>query len=221
LSSTAARAARIGEIRLYVDGVTRWRLELLTEADGVLALTDQLAAVYRSAFGSPEYAETEDDVRRFAAEQLPAHVRRPGFRIAVAVADGGEVVGFAYGYRGERGQWWAEHVAELAPAEIVAEWLRQGGHFELVELAVATSAQRQGVGQGLHDLLLTDLPHGRALLTTHRRDLPAPRLYRRSGWELLMDALDEHSSLYGLRLPYRSSPRRADRGAGPSGAGRA
>src|SRR5579875_130848 len=187
----------------------RVEVELLTDADRVLALTGGLADVYRSAFGAPEYGETDDDFRRFANEQLPTHVRRPGFRLAVAFARSKDVVGFAYGYTGQRGQWWSEHVAELAPAEIVCEWL--GEHFEFVELTVAESAQRQGVGQHLHDVLLTNLPHARALLTTHSRDLPAPRLYRRSGWEVLVDPLDTHSSLYGLRLPYNPPHVQADR----------
>ncbi len=179
------------------------RVDLLTEAADVDALRDQLASVYRSAFCAPEYGETEANVRNFAVEQLPLHVTRAGFRMAVAFNEGDQVVGFAYGYTGHRGQWWSEYVAERAPADVVAEWL--GGHFEFVELAVAQDAQRQGTGQRLHDVLLSGLPHSRALLTTYARDLPAPRLYRRAGWELLVDHLDEDNSLYGLRLQSEQS----------------
>lgn len=180
-----------------------FEVAVLADARRVEALAEALANVYRSAFCAPEYAETEADVERFAADQLPTHAQRQGFRLSLA-QEAGKLVGFAYGYTGERGQWWTEHVAGLAPAHIVEKWV--GGHFEFVELAVATRAQRRGVGQRLHDALLRDLHHDRALLTTYARDLPAPRLYRRSGWELLVDRLDERSSLYGLRLPYQGGP---------------
>jgi len=85
----------------------------------------------------------------------------------------------AYGYTGELGQWWSDRVAERAPQPVVVEWL--GGHFEFVELAVDPRWQGRGLGCALHDALLLDLPHSRALLTTYRDDRPAPRLVVRTG----------------------------------------
>jgi predicted GNAT superfamily acetyltransferase len=43
-------------------------------------------------------------------EILPRHVVRDGFRFLGAFADG-RLVGFVYGYRGARGQWWHDRVA--------------------------------------------------------------------------------------------------------------
>jgi ribosomal protein S18 acetylase RimI-like enzyme len=159
-----------------------------------------LRRVYLSAFGAPEYGESADDARRFVEEQLPTHAERNGFRLVVASIDD-VTVGFAYGYTGQLGQWWSDRVAERAPVEVVAQWV--GGHFEFVELAVDPRAQRQGIGEALHAALLDGLPHERALLSTYRDDRPAPRLYRRAGWQLLMPGPDDDSDLYGLDLVAR------------------
>ncbi|WP_433162617.1 N-acetyltransferase family protein [Kribbella sp. CA-247076] len=162
-----------------------------------LQAAPQLAAVYLSAFGAPGYDEEPARAERFGNEQLPLHSQRDGFKLVVA-RSGGRVVGFAYGYTGQRGQWWSDRLAETAPAEIVDEWV--GGHFEFVELAVAVETQGRGVGSALHDALMADLPHERALLSTYVDDRPAPRLYRRKGWQVLVPELGSGSALYGLRL---------------------
>lgn len=176
---------------------------LIDEPAAVRGLSEELECVYRAAFGAPEYGEGEEEVRRFVEEQLPQHLTREGFRLATAAVDGA-LVGFAYGYTGQRGQWWTDKVASLAPAEIVQTWV--GGHFELVELAVDPAVQGQGIGARLHDRLLDGLPHDRALLSTYREDRPAPRLYRRLGWQLLVPDLDERNALYGLELRTRQAP---------------
>ena len=113
--------------------------------------------------------------------------------------ENGTCVGFAYGYTGRRGQWWTDQVAARAPADVVERWL--DGHFEFVELAVDPAVQRHGHGAALHDALLTGIPNARALLTTYRDARPAPRLYRRLGWELLVEGIFEDSDLYGLDVP--------------------
>lgn len=188
----------------------------------VAELTDRLARVYREAFCVPPYDEPPESAERFVAEQLPAHAGRSGFRLVGAVEararagagsptaddvppgrDGrGELLGFAYGYTGERGQWWSDWVAATAPRHVVDAWV--GGHFEVVEIAVRGSAQGRGLGGRLHDALLAGLPHERALLTTYRVDRPAPRLYRRKGWQVLVPDLDTENALYGLDLRARA-----------------
>lgn len=97
------------------------------------ALVNGLARVYLAAFGAPEYGEAIEDVQRFVDEQLPKHAERDGFKLVVA-SQSGLIVGFAYGYTGQQGQWWTDRVAERAPADVVTQWV--GGHFEFVELAV-------------------------------------------------------------------------------------
>jgi ribosomal protein S18 acetylase RimI-like enzyme len=110
--------------------------------------------------------------------------------------DAGKLTGFAYGFTGHRGQWWSDRVAAAVDPELADEWI--GGHFEVVELAVIVEAQRQGLGAALMTALMADLPNRRALLTTYVDDRPAPRLYRRLGWKLLVPDLGWGSALYGL-----------------------
>jgi broad specificity phosphatase PhoE/ribosomal protein S18 acetylase RimI-like enzyme len=167
---------------------------------GAAAAADELVEVYRAAFGAPGYDEPPEAARRFRDEQLGRHVERDGFRCTtLRVQD--RLVGFAYGYTGERGQWWSDQVARSAPPEVVDRWL--GGHFEVVEIAVEPAHQGRGFATALHDALLLDLPHRRALLTTYRDDRPAPRLYRRLGWRLLHAGVLPDSDLWGLDLRER------------------
>ncbi len=165
--------------------------------DDAEAVADELVEVYRAAFGAPGYDEPASAAERFRDEQLARHTGRDGFR-CVTVRLAGRLAGFAYGYTGERGQWWSDQVAQRAPADVVAGWL--GGHFEVVEIAVDPADQGRGLATALHDALLLDLPHERALLTTYRDDRPAPRLYRRLGWQLLHPGVFEDSDLWGLDL---------------------
>lgn len=121
---------------------------------------------------------------------------RPGFRLALAL-DGDRVVGFAWGYRGDRGQQWPDLVARTLP-ELPGEWLRD--HFELVELVVDPEYRRRGVGGGLHDAVLNGLT-GRALLgTTLAPDDPALRLYTKRGWSTL-GHLAGNRQVMGAYLP--------------------
>ena len=169
----------------------------LLDGHGALAELDALTEVYRAAFTAPGYAEPPAAVDRFRDEQLPAHAAREGFRCAVARVDC-EVAGFGYGYTGRLGQWWSDQVAASVPPDLAQRWL--GGHFELVELAVDPAQQGSGLATALHDVLLRGLPHDRALLTTWDDDRPAPRLYRRLGWQLLHRHAIGSSDLYGLDL---------------------
>jgi broad specificity phosphatase PhoE/GNAT superfamily N-acetyltransferase len=165
------------------------------DGPAALGIADDVERVYRAAFGAPGYDETDDDVRRFMAETLPTHASRAGFRM-VTLRLGPDLLGFAYGYTGERGQWWTDNVAGGVPAAVDQGWF--GGHFEVVELAVDPAAQGRGFGAALMDHLLLGLPHDRALLSTYRDDRPAPRLYARLGWtRLATGVLDGGSDLWG------------------------
>ncbi len=117
------------------------------------------------------------------------HVRRPGWR-AVAALDGpdGALVGIAYGYRSDRGQWWAEEVRTglerqgRGPGDVTPV-LEDA--FELTELHVDPLAQGHGTGRRLLRALLTGRPESRVLLSTPEvadGDNRAWRLYRREGF---------------------------------------
>jgi broad specificity phosphatase PhoE len=165
------------------------------DGPGALGIADEVERVYRAAFGAPGYEESATDVRRFMAESLPTHASRAGFRM-VTLRLGPDLQGLAYGYTGERGQWWTDTVASGVSADVDQGWF--GGHFEVVELAVDPAAQGRGFGAALMDHLLLGLPHDRALLTTYAADRPAPRLYQRLGWTRLAEGALPDSDLWGL-----------------------
>jgi hypothetical protein len=66
-----------------------------------------LWGVYESVFA--DYSDYET----WQAEVWVKHRGRTGFRLARAY-DGDSLVGFAYGYTGERGQWWTEKAQKVA-----------------------------------------------------------------------------------------------------------
>lgn len=158
------------------------------------AFRDEVAAVWRAAFGPL-------DLEQWTASPWDRHRARDGCRLVTA-RDGGRLVGFAWGYTGAHGQHWTDLVAaRLAVA--LDGWL--GGHFEVVELAVAPEAQGRGTGGALHDALLDELPHERALLSTSTADTAAARLYQSRGWARL-GLIDADRQVLGLRLVGRREP---------------
>jgi ribosomal protein S18 acetylase RimI-like enzyme len=165
--------------------------------DRVQALEDarELGDVFYAAFSAPGYDDEHADAERFATEQLPTHAARDDFKLTAARVDG-RIVGFAYGFTGWPGQWWSDRIVAAVAPELAKQWV--GGHFEVVELAVLPEMQGQGHGTALMRALMSDLPHRRALLTTYVHDRPAPRLYRRLGWQVLVPDLGWGSALYGL-----------------------
>lgn len=133
-------------------------------------------------------------------DRLPHHEQRQGFvMIAGHADDSDELVGFAYGYIGSKGQWWTDWVTGQVPAQIAATWL--GGHFEVCEIAVRTAFQRQGNGRTLMTALLASTDRHRALLTTASNNEPARALYSSMDWSLLAEGLSDDYCLYGKILP--------------------
>jgi ribosomal protein S18 acetylase RimI-like enzyme len=150
------------------------------------AASAQLLEVYRATFALPPFNEQEADFQRFAAS-LASHVARPGFRACLAkAADSDQVVGFAYGYTSQPGQWWHDRVTAGLADSLVAKWFAHA--FEVVIFAVLPALQGQGIGGRLHDCLLAGAPHGTALLSAFQDETPAWRLYRRRGWQTVREA---------------------------------
>jgi GNAT superfamily N-acetyltransferase len=143
------------------------------------------------------YDEVRGDGASFdawQAEVFEPDCARAGFRLSVARCDH-EIVGYAYGFLGERGQPWSERVAAALPEEVAATWL--GEHFELADLAVLASHRRHGGGRRLHDVLM-DGETRPALLATDDADTAAVRLLASRGWQRL-GLLSEGVQVMGLR----------------------
>lgn len=164
-------------------------VRLLEEA-GAAAYAGRVFALYDAVFGDLRPESTWQE------ELFDRHRARRDYRLALAL-DGEAVLGFAWGYRGERGQFWPDLVARTLPS-VGAEWV--GDHFEFVDLAVHPDLRGRGIGRRLHDALLSGVT-GRALLGTSADDTdPAVRLYESCGWQTL-GLLDSERRVMGVRLP--------------------
>jgi GNAT superfamily N-acetyltransferase len=154
-----------------------------------------LAAVVWPAYRSVVGDHPDHDSWREAV--WDRHSVRDGFRLALAY-DADALVGFAYGYTGEHGQWWTDNARRVLEPEIAESWL--GGHFELVSIGVLDAARGRGVGRGLMHALLEGLPHERLLLMTSSDPSdPARRLYASEGWQVLGPGTGEATVIMGWR----------------------
>ena len=147
--------------------------------------------VYETIFG--DYSDRET----WRGDVWDKHSVRSGFRLARAY-DADVLVGFAYGYTGERGQWLSDNLRKVLEPEVAEAWL--GGHFELVSIGVVDAARRGGIGRGLMHALLDGLPHDRLLLMTSSDPSdPARRFYASEGWHVLGPGVGEATVIMGRR----------------------
>ena len=153
--------------------------------------TAEVWPVYDAVFGD------QPDLATWREAVWDRHRARAGFRLARAY-DADALVGFAYGYTGEDGQWWTDRARGVLEPEVAAAWL--GGHFELVSIGVLPSARGNGTGRALLDALLDGLPHDRMLLmTTADPADPARRMYAAAGWRVLGPGLHDGTVIMGRR----------------------
>ncbi len=152
------------------------RAELLAHSDDVLDVYAEAMEVSRSA-------------ARSRRSVLAGHLDRRGLR-GVAGLDGTRLVGITYGYLGQPGQWWQDHVAAAMGAPLARTWLTSA--FEVCELHVRPPEQGTGLGRTLLEELLTDTGAATAVLTTPDHETRARRFYRIAGWQDLV---------LGLRFP--------------------
>jgi ribosomal protein S18 acetylase RimI-like enzyme len=148
--------------------------------------------VYRSVFG--DYT----DYQTWHEDLWNKHSVRKGFRLARAI-DADALVGFAYGYTGEHGQWWTDNALKVLEPDIAEAWL--GGHFELVSIGVLDAHRRGGIGRRLMHVLLEGLPHERLLLMTSSDPSDAARLlYASEGWRVLGPGIGDGTVIMGRRM---------------------
>lgn len=95
----------------------------------------------------------------------------------------GRMVGFAYGYRAQRGQWWADEVARalhLPASDRSRDWLEDA--FELCEIHVSPDAQGHGTGRALLRALTDVQPAEVVILSTPSGPTKAAGLYEAEGY---------------------------------------
>jgi ribosomal protein S18 acetylase RimI-like enzyme len=142
---------------------------------------DELLDVYDEAM------QVSTSAARARRPIVTAHLDRPGLRAVAATDDEGRLVGVAYGYLGEPGQWWHDQVSAALPPELTTAWLT--GAFEVCELHVRPAQQGQGLGRALLERLLAGPPAPAAVLTTPDKETRARAFYRAAGWVDLLRGL--------------------------------
>ena len=191
-----------------------------------LANLDACTGVYAAAMDPPEYqlpgrhAIMERHAgyaafRAIAAIQAPGTgpigrgpaVDRPTW---TGPAGDGPLIGFAYGFHGEGGQWWHDLVSQAVTStrgrEAATDWLTNS--FEIAEVHVLPGHQGQGTGQAMMLQLTAGRPERTAVLSTMDADTRARRLYRRLGFTDLIAGYafagtDDPYAIMGAPLPLR------------------
>jgi GNAT superfamily N-acetyltransferase len=108
------------------------------------------------------------------------------------------VVGFAYGYTGEPGQWWTDNARNALGPDAAAGWLDR--HFELVSIGVVETSRGAGIGRVLIHAVLEHVTNERLLLMTSNDPAdPARRLYASEGWEVLGAGIGDGTVIIGKR----------------------
>lgn len=171
----------------------------------------QRAGLWREHIGRPGWRAVGAVATLPPTEMhAPQHARRRLGR-PVAADDATEaLVGIAYGYRGNRDQWWNQQLRlglrhDGHSPDSVDEIT--GDYFELTELHVHPSVQGRGVGQWLLARLLADRTERAVLLSTPEVGGEANRawrLYRRLGF---VDVL-RHFTFAGDPRPFAFLGRR-------------
>ncbi len=139
----------------------------------------EIARAYDSIFHSSNESSQKERLRHIR-DSLLLHSSRNGYKCALAYMNREHLVGFAYGYYGEHGQWWYDHVEQVLDETQRKMWLN--GYFELVEIAVKKEYRRRGIATMLYSELFTGLENKRALLSTQMGNGPAICFYSKMGW---------------------------------------
>ncbi len=141
------------------------------------AQRDELQALHAEVYAAAPYRRADDPA--LFADRFRVQCRQPGFVLAEA-RHGGYLVGYAAGMPLRPStSWWRELTTPL-PDEVTAE--HPGRTFALTDLLVRASWRRQGIGQTLHDLMLSRRREERATLTVLPAAVPAQNAFQNWGW---------------------------------------
>jgi ribosomal protein S18 acetylase RimI-like enzyme len=155
-------------------------IESVTAAQ-FLALSDDLAGVYRAVFTRPPWNEPADDAQAFA-DRLPGETGRDGFRSVIARDDNGTLTGFGYGYLTAAPYPTRRSYDDARTAVGAAGADALSGRFEVLELAVHPAWEGMGIGRRLLTTLVGDQP---AWLLTAEHASGAVAFYDACGWQRL------------------------------------
>ena len=138
-------------------------------------------------------------------------------------AANGALVGFAYGFHGEGGQWWHDlvslAVANALGRQAADHWLADS--FEIAEVHVLPQHQGQGTGLAMMQRLAAGRQEQTAVLSTMDADTRARRLYRGLGFTdlvagFMFSGTEVPYAIMGAPLPLREASPRPPRPERPS-----
>lgn len=164
---------------------------------GFAAQLDHLVGVYAAAMNAP------GDQLAGRRVIMAGHAAYPGFAALSAISDG-RIAGFSYGFHGEPGQWWHDHVAVSVKPQWLADCL------EIAELHVAPEFQGHGIGTALLYRITQARSERTAVLSTRDSETRARRLYRHLGFTDLLtgyrfDGTGASYAIMGTTLPLNPS----------------
>ncbi len=137
----------------------------------------ELQALHAEVYAGPPYRRT-DDAALFT-DRFRVQSRQPGFALAEA-RNGGYLVGYAAGMPLRPATSWWRGLTTPLPDEVTAE--HPGRTFALIDLLVRAPWRRQGIGQTLHDLILSNRREERATLIVLPAATPAQNAFQNWGW---------------------------------------
>jgi ribosomal protein S18 acetylase RimI-like enzyme len=137
------------------------------------------------AFRGPPHARVQP--RDEFLEGWKRQTARKDFRLLTIGRSGSRLSGFLFGYRGAPGTWWFDRVNSAVTPEIRHRWFEDA--FEIVSMAVDSPSRGLGYGAALLRKCIALAPTRTAVLSTHRDQNPAVRLYLREGFEVVHPGL--------------------------------
>jgi GNAT superfamily N-acetyltransferase len=139
--------------------------------------TAEFQALHAEVYAEPPYRRG-DDASLFPG-RFTVQRRQPGFVLAEA-RHGGFLVGYACGMplRPSTARW--RGLTTPLPADVTTEF--PGRTFALADLLVRASWRRQGIGAGLHGLILTGRTEERATVAVLPTATAAQHAFRAWGW---------------------------------------
>ena len=148
---------------------------------------DDAISVHREAFSQWPHEIPDEELAEFGQYFLDL-ADLTGFLCVAAIDIGPDsVVGFAFGWTSEPGIRWRDAVETALGPKVAHEWLTDS--FEFALIATDPKLQGKGIGGRLHDALLHEVPHRRAVLSTLQEESPALRLFRNRGWQTLLSGV--------------------------------
>jgi GNAT superfamily N-acetyltransferase len=150
----------------------------LLDGEQAARRADELRSLHAEVYAAPPYGWGGEHAALFA-DRFRVQRRQPGFILAQA-RSGGYLIGYALGLPLRPSTDWWQDLTTPLPAQVTAE--RPGRTFALAEVLVRAPWRRQGIGQSLHDLILSGRLEERATLTIAPAAAPAQGACQKWGW---------------------------------------